>query len=284
MVSDIVSALGSVARTSKKPRHAPAQKKKKSKSQLDPLLGTSVSHAALRPSMQSIIRGPSTSTLFTLPFDVTITRLITNNGGVLNFGYATSGIYSLELDPGCFLTNVPSTVSHNPFGNPVALIATSFARYRFLNLNINYVSLVSSNTTGAITLAVVDDGGIKTTVAVDYETVGQCANSVTTPVWSSVRVPCQYNHDWLFTRDATPVSTSSERQQNAGTLMVSNATGLAPDAAFGIIRLSGRIQFSDVRTQGLPMYSTLTDTVVVPSPSLSLHPPTPGPPAGWFRP
>lgn len=201
----------------------------------------SVQTAHAPVSMFSTIRNKSVKPMASLPFEFASLQLSCNAAGNAVWGNAASVIATLELDPNFIVTTQPL------FG-ALGSVAASFGKFRIRDLKMEYLPFCPTSTAGGFTVALLIDPAEPSQASYTFAQVAQCDASVTFPPWQKTIIPVShYNTDWLFMMDPTTGASSSERLTNAGMIRIANAGGLPTVTTFGVIKLSGILDLTDVR-------------------------------------
>jgi hypothetical protein len=223
----VEAAKSSIAKTQKKKKNITKTKKQNNGSM-----------NIFANSSSALVSAPATSSLTMKtggvrhkPFPLTgrcfAASLLTDASGVVSFvnnnGTATTNNIASVL-PAAYGTGV-STMEFFP---PVVRnIATSFTRYRVRKLDVTYVPLVGSNSTGNVCFGVNPEA--QTTVGrITYGNAAMSSLTAVTPPWNTVTLRCisgdGLRNEWLYS-DANYVSTEegSLRQISPGTLFAAGS-------------------------------------------------------------
>lgn len=238
------AALGSAMATKKKKKNKNKNKNKNRVGRLQAPV-TTVAELDTPPapvSQVQRIRLTNRTHNFFAPFDVVTLSIVSNASSQLIFNAMPSqGI--VNLDPTITLNGSAL------FGVPLQQLALNYRQYRFLRLEIEYEPVVSTATAGALTMVYVADGGLSQEVIPSIAAVNQCDGAIMTPVWSRAKVPMfNLERNWLFTKSAAAETTTSDRIEDAGSLVVSSASAAPVNTTVGFVRFRGMIEFKDLST------------------------------------
>jgi hypothetical protein len=265
LLADIVSKKGST------PKKAKAKRKKIQNGNAAMSATSTVFRNNPNVSNAPVIRNTYKQSVMSLPFSASNMYVCADASGNLVFGSTLSTVKSLPIDPLYSLS--PSCYI---FGSAISSIATSFRQWRIRDLSITYSPLVPTSTTGAVSLAVIQDATLETSGGGIY-TTPSCNGAITGPVHAFLPVGCEgnYSKEWLWTQDVSNPTADEKRLTQAGTIISSNPVALSASALYGILLISGTIEFRDLavnmtlesgfRSISEPMTSPipLTDAIIV---------------------
>jgi len=158
---------------------------------------------------------------------------ITASTGAAGNGVINGGFNSIELGV--------DTIGSRP-----GVAATIYERYRFRNIDINYVPIVGSTTAGGIAFAISDDINISSEVATTYSGTVPYRQSQESQVWNraSVKWTPIDRTKWYY----TSFDGAGEARLVVPCSFIANGIGLTPTLVYGefivryIIEFEGGIQ------------------------------------------
>jgi len=227
-------------------------------------MASNSSLTVMGPVSRGVVRqGPSRQAPITIPFTSFILQAQMNIGsdiayvrdGVISSAAQGTGFAGTSLTAqGGIAASTPSFLQSLP--TVLVNVASSFARWRYKKLFLEFSPVQPTSASGSIAIAIVGDGSsTNASTATSYAGVASTYNSLITPIWNRAKldVTSNLNPGWHFvdlvgTSGTSAVNEAIARQVSPAVLMVSTSGCVSTinNYVIGNIVLSGEIELQDL--------------------------------------